>query len=448
MDEQKALVPQSEAAALVRPETVSADQTGLLEARIRADAQVRATLALARPRDLLRVRERILADARRPAFAAQAEYAVPRAGTTIRGPSIRFAESVIRALGNVTVEVAVVAEDEERRLVEVTVCDLEANALYRQGFVVRKVVERRKLPPNQRPEDVLGTRTGADGQTIYLIRASEADLAMMQASQASRVIRNLGLRLAPGDLVEEALRECARTREGEAKADPQAAIRRIADAFAELRVSVQDLQDYLGHPLVQASPAEIETLRGVWTAIKEGTTTWAQVVAEARPAVQAEQPAATQSQPEAPSAGVPEQVKERMRKVRSDKGVPRGPRVPKAETEVIEVTPETSPIAPIPAPAPVQAPVPAPAPAAALPPTQDRIIAGPGPRALELSRICAELGVSSSFAEQVIRGMFGTMTTEGLESMNLSRYVDLKHAIRRAARERMEGSEESIEEII
>ncbi len=262
---------------------ISRDQTGALEARIRAEVGARAALAITRPRDLDVARERLLKDCRRPAFAETAEYAVPRAGTTIRGPSIRMAEAVARAMGNLDIQVVLVAEDDERRVLEAVVADLECNAVWRQAFSVRRVIERRKLPPGARAEDVIGQRVGADGQVLYLIRASEADLMMSQQAAASRVLRGLILRVCPGDILEEAIQVARETRERGTAADPAAARKRIADAFGALGVSVSDLKAYLGHPIEQCSPAEMDLLRGHYAAIKDGATTWAEVAAPAQP---------------------------------------------------------------------------------------------------------------------------------------------------------------------
>lgn len=269
---------------------VSRDQTGALEARIRAEVGARAALAIARPRDLDVARERLLRDCRRPAFAESAEYAVPRGGTTIRGASIRMAEAVARALGNLDVQVVLVAEDDERRIMEAVVCDLETNTVWRQAFSVRRVVERRRLPPGARAEDVVGQRVGADGQVLYLIRASEADLMMSQQAAASRVLRGLILRICPGDILEEAITTARETRERGTNQDPAAARKRILDAFAGIGVSASDLKAHLGHPLEQCSPAEIEALRGLYAAIRDGQTTWAEATRQ-RDAPEAESPA-------------------------------------------------------------------------------------------------------------------------------------------------------------
>ena len=270
---------------------VSADQYGHIEARIRADAQVRATLALARPRDLDVVRERMLKDAARPGFAEVARYSVPRGKKKldsgewvqnyIKGPSIRFAESALRAMGNALVDVTILHESESVRSGEVTVGDLESNQLYRQGFTVPKVIERRQLPKFAKAEDVVGTRLGADGQTLYIMKASDADVLMLQNAITSKIIRNLALRLTPGDLVEDALAACESTLKKADAQDPAAARKKIADAFAGLNVSVESLKKHLGHGLEQCSPLELDDLRGIYSAISDGHITWGEVVKEA-----------------------------------------------------------------------------------------------------------------------------------------------------------------------
>lgn len=272
-------VPQPAQVAMA---TVSADQFGHIEARIRADAQVRTMMAIARPRDLDVVRERMLKDAARPTFAEAATYSLPRGGKSITGPTIRFAESALRAYGNVTIDTVVLHEDEKERSLELVIVDLESNMTFREGFVVPKVIERRNLPPRVNQEDIIGKRVNAEGQTLYLLKASDADVRMMGGAVASRVMRNLALRIIPGDLIEEAQQRCKETRNRGDASDPAAARKRIADAFAGQGVSVGELKEYLGHPLDSCSPAELETLRGLFGAIRDGTSTWAEVISGVR----------------------------------------------------------------------------------------------------------------------------------------------------------------------
>ena len=285
------------ALAINMSRAVSADEIGVIEARIRADAQVRATLAIARPRDLDTVRERLLKDAHRPGFADVAEYSVPRAGTKITGPSIRFVEAALSALGNNTVDTMIIREDDENRLCEVTVADNERNQVYRQAFMVKKYNERRQLPQNCKQEDIIGTRTNAEGQTLYLIKASEADVMMKQNAAASKVIRTLGLRLLPGDIKDEALDVCRETRQKQDAENPDAARRKLLDAFGKIGVSVAELKNFVGHDLATCSPVEIDGLRKIFAAIRDGEATWQDVVGvAAADAEKANDPAAKAAQ--------------------------------------------------------------------------------------------------------------------------------------------------------
>ena len=42
------------------------------------------------------------------------------------------------------------------------------------------------------------------------------------------------------------------------------------------------LKEYLGHDLSTCSPVELESLRDLWAAIRDGATTWADALAERR----------------------------------------------------------------------------------------------------------------------------------------------------------------------
>ena len=94
----------------------------------RAIVEARYVMALRRPRDLLTVREKLLAECRRPGFARSAVYRKPVGRDHIEGPSVRFAESALRNMGNVATDVPTVYEDNEKRIVRVSVTDLDDNA--------------------------------------------------------------------------------------------------------------------------------------------------------------------------------------------------------------------------------------------------------------------------------------------------------------------------------
>ena len=66
-----------------------------MAAKQKAVVEARYKMALARPRDIDKVRQNMLKDAKRPNFAAVAIYHKP-IGKGVEGPSIRFVEAAIR----------------------------------------------------------------------------------------------------------------------------------------------------------------------------------------------------------------------------------------------------------------------------------------------------------------------------------------------------------------
>lgn len=236
----------------------------------KATVQARYIVALQRPRDVDDFRARLLKHCKRPGFALIAEYAKPVGGSTVKGMSIRFVEAALQEYGNVMPEVASVYDDEERRILRVSLTDLERNITYSEDATVEKFVERKSAGGGE----VVGERRKKDGSIVYKVRATEDDLANKLGSAASKKLRNLGLRILPPDIVDEARSACAKTRLDKHAADPDAERKAMVDAFATQRVMPSDLKEYLGHDVGQASPAEIEDLRLVYVALRDGDTTW------------------------------------------------------------------------------------------------------------------------------------------------------------------------------
>lgn len=239
-------------------------------AQAKAAVEARYIMAIKRPRDLDSVRLAILKECKRPGFAAVARYRKP-VGQGIEGPSIRFAEAAIRCMGNITPEVATVYEDPEKRIMRVSVTDLEANVTYSGDVTIEKTVERSKPNEGQVP---LRVRVNSLGKQTYLVEATEDDLLNKQNALVSKQLRTLALRLIPGDILEEAMGVVVDTLEAADAADPTAARKKLVDAFDKLGVKPSSLRDYLGHDLDVVSPAELAELRAVGMTIRDGESTW------------------------------------------------------------------------------------------------------------------------------------------------------------------------------
>lgn len=256
---------------VVNAETASSARA----AQARSIVEARYVMAYQRPRDLDAVREALLKECKRPSFAKVARYLKP-IGKGVSGPSIRFAEAAVRAMTNIAVETSTSWDDDEKRILNVSVTDLETNLAYGQDITIRKAVERKQ------PKEgtvILGSRLNSYGEMVYLVPATEDEILNTQNAQISKAVRNLGLRLIPGDIVDECQRAVIETLNAHDAKDPDAAKREVFDAFAKLGVKTGQLKRYLGHAADTLNPAELADLRAVYAAVRDGEATWKEVMA-------------------------------------------------------------------------------------------------------------------------------------------------------------------------
>lgn len=240
-------------------------------AHAKALVEAKFIMALQRPRNILQVRDVILAACRRPAFAASAWYAKPVGGGKVRGPSIRFAETAIQAMTNITVIPSIVHEDDEKRVMFIEVIDLQTNTSYGDTVTISKTVERK----DKKGREVISERPNSYGEIVYTVVATEDEIANKANSAKSKIIRNSGLRLIPQDLIEEAEQEIRKTMETGGGDNRAESIKRMADAFSEMGVKPNALEQYLGHALDSTSPSELSDLRQMFATIRDGEAKWA-----------------------------------------------------------------------------------------------------------------------------------------------------------------------------
>ncbi len=244
-------------------------------AQARAMVEARFTVALRYPRDEDEVRQKLIKECNRTSFARVAIYSKPMAGTKIEGPSIRFAEAALRMMKNIDIQTPTIYDDREKRIVRVSVVDLESNLTYSLDITVEKTVERSKVREGQ---NVLRTRLNSSDRLVYIVEATEDEVLVKQAALVSKAIRTNGLRMIPGDLIDEALTTVRATMKREDFSDPDAARNTIFDFMASLGVTVPMLRKWLGHDAPTLTPKELAELREIATSIKEGDATWAEVM--------------------------------------------------------------------------------------------------------------------------------------------------------------------------
>lgn len=245
-----------------------------LVAKATADIQSRWIMAMKNPRNVHQVRALLKKECTRPSFAKAAIYSVPRGGARIEGLSIRFAEAAMRISGNMSCEAQTLFEDDEQQLIRITATDFETNATWMRDIKVPKTIERKQLKSGQRP---IRTRINSQNEPVYLVEATDDDIAMKAASAISKASRTAILRLIPGNVLDEMKELCKRTMNDAAARDPDGERRQIIDAFAGMSIMPEQLEEYLDHSIDQTAPQEIVELRFLFVSLRDGDTNWGEI---------------------------------------------------------------------------------------------------------------------------------------------------------------------------
>lgn len=261
-----------------------------LAAQATASVQARFIMAMQRPRNIDTVRTKILAACKRPTFAKMAIYAKPigmkknpKTGkweeAFAEGLNIRFAEEAIRNLGNAMTESSTIYDDPKKRIIRLSASDLETNVVHYKDITVEKTVERRKPKEGQ---VVLGQRINSYNEPVFIVEATEDDMLTKVGAASSKALRDKILMLIPSDIQEDARAMIYAIQAQEDAKDPSAAKKAMIDAFSENGIMPEQLTEYIGHDLGALAPAELVKLRAIFSAIKDGEATWADVIGQKR----------------------------------------------------------------------------------------------------------------------------------------------------------------------
>jgi len=276
-------------------------QSTAVAAREQAAIEARYKMALMRRRNVDQFRVDILRECKRPGFAEMAEYHRPVGKEKNRetgeweekiatGPSVHLIRTAIALYGNMLVDSATMYESPDNRLVHAYVLDLQNNVSWARTIALSKVVEKRaqqdyktkKLGPPEGRE-VISERLNTKGETVYTVYATEDEVRTKEARLLAIAQRENGRSVLPRDIIDEAVRVARETIATADAADPDAARRKLIDAFSEQGVRPENLTEYLGHQLDRITPAELKELRGVFVAIREGESTWDEIMAVKNP---------------------------------------------------------------------------------------------------------------------------------------------------------------------
>ena len=274
-------------------------QSSATAAREQAAVQARYLMALRNPRDTENFRVALLKECKRPGFAEMAEYCRPvgkkkdpASGEWIEqyavGPSVHLIRTAISLYWNMMVDSATMYESQDTRIVHAYALDLQTNVSQARTIVVSKIIEKRGQRKGKdvvAPEgrEVVGERVNTYGEKVFLVIATEDEVRIKESRLIAIAQRENGRAILPRDIIDEARMLARATVANQDAKDPDAALRKLVDSFAELNVKPADLAEYLGHQLDKIVPAEIKDLRGAFVGLRDGETTWSELMAAKNP---------------------------------------------------------------------------------------------------------------------------------------------------------------------
>lgn len=218
-------------------------------------AEVQSAMVIAKrfPRDETAAMARIMQSCKRKGLAERSMYTYTRGSTKIQGPSIRLAEAMAQAWGNLDFGIVELEQRVGESVVMSYCIDLETNTRQTKVFTVKH-----------------SRKAGGEFRSLVDPR----DIYEMVANQGARRLRACILGVMPGDIVDEAVSECKRTLQGNNNEPLIDRVRVMVNMFAdEFGVSKEMIEKKLGHSVDVIDEFELTDLRGIYQSLKDQMST-------------------------------------------------------------------------------------------------------------------------------------------------------------------------------
>ena len=220
----------------------------------RQTQEVQAAVFMAKqfPRDEQLAYNRIMKACSRLSLAESAMYEYPRGGQKVTGPSIRLAEAIAIACGNIDFGFVELEQRPGASSVMAFAWDLETNTRRQMVFDVAHIRDKKGGP-----EQLTGQR----------------DIYELIANQASRRVRSCLLGIIPGDIVEAAQEKCKETLKSGNKEPLTDRIRKMCASFeSDFQVNTDMLEEYIGCNIDAFSENDFVRLKSVYRSLRDGMT--------------------------------------------------------------------------------------------------------------------------------------------------------------------------------
>ena len=159
-----------------------------------AEAQGKLFIAKRFPRNEIAAHAKAMQACQRRGLAEKAFYSYNRGGSTVSGPTIRFAEELARCWGNIDYGIKELSQDSGKSEMQAYAWDLETNAISSQNFTNPHIREK-----------------GGAGVTL----TSQRDIYEVNANMGARRLRARILAILPADFVDAAIAQCKKTLAGQ-----------------------------------------------------------------------------------------------------------------------------------------------------------------------------------------------------------------------------------------
>lgn len=200
------------------------------------------------PRDEYKSFQKVITACQRISLANAATYMYPRGGQNVTGPSIRLAEVLAQAWGNLDYGIRELEQHEGFSEMQAYCWDLETNLQRKINFTVKHERHTRQ-----------GSYELSDPRDIY----------EMTANQGARRMRACILALIPADVTEKAVAMCKQTIAKGAGEPLEDLIKKMIIVYKQFGVTQDMIEQKLGHPLSEMSPEEYADYRSICNTIRD-----------------------------------------------------------------------------------------------------------------------------------------------------------------------------------
>ncbi len=245
--EQSAVVPQFGGQNMPMYGDINQGTVAIEASRAVAEAQGKLIIAKRFPRDEIQSYARVMQACQRKGVAEKAFYTYRRGGSSVSGPTIRFAEELARCWGNIDYGIKELSQNDGSSEMQAYAWDLETNAMSLQNFTNPHIRE-------------------VNGSAKKL--TSQRDIYEINANMGARRLRARILAILPTDLVDAAIAECKKTLAGDNEVPLIDRIKKMVSQFERFGVSQEQIERRLKRKINTMTSEDFAEYIGIYNAIK------------------------------------------------------------------------------------------------------------------------------------------------------------------------------------